>query len=48
MENLKKVSDLTDEEFMRELVYARKQKKLWYGREEELLKDLDRRTGGKE
>lgn len=40
----KKVSDLSDEELMRELVYVNKMNKFWYARKEEVMKEIERRA----
>lgn len=43
MEDLKKVTDLTDKEYIDELAYVIKMEKFYYSRKQELLKDAERR-----
>ena len=43
MEDLKKVTDLNDKEFIDELAYVIKMEKFYYARKQELLKDAERR-----
>lgn len=44
MDESKKVSDLTGEELMKELVFDNKMKKFYYARYEEVLKEIERRN----
>lgn len=40
----KKVTDLSLDELISELIFIKKMKKHWYAREEEVLKELERRS----
>lgn len=40
----KKVSDLTTEELVKELVFCNKMKKHYYARYEEVIKEIERRS----
>jgi len=42
----KKVTDLTTDELVKELVFCNKMKKHYYGRYEEVMKEIDRRCEG--
>ena len=44
MEDSKKVTDLTDEELTKELVFTNKMKKFYYARYEEIIKEIERRN----
>lgn len=43
MEVSKKVTDLTDKELRRELIYCKKMKKHYYARYEEVVDEIERR-----
>jgi hypothetical protein len=40
----RKVSDLEDNELLKELAYANKMSKFYYSRKEEIMKEIERRA----
>lgn len=44
MEESRAVVDLTDSELLDELYFVDKMNKFWYGRKEEIMKEIERRA----